>query len=613
MKIKSVEINNYKSFNEGCYINLQEGINLIVGKNDSGKSSLLNVLTFDFIPENHISILSKPDINYQINKKTIITTKIVFTKEEITAFMIRNSDKEIYFPSPQGFGDRDAKKRNIDLYFGKQEFNIEYVIENNRLISFNIDEFVNGFSTNSILLVRDFNNNIKADVRNNTGTVPNTLINLLFEELKSNIFYFHAERYNVGISKFGSDTKLKKDASNLPEVIDNLKSKRVVLDNYIKHVSEVFPEIKDITIKNRGSSDVEIMLWPIDPNISRDDLLINLNKSGSGIVQIMAILYVVLTSTDSKIIIIDEPQSFLHPGALKKLMNILNNYKQHQYILATHSHIIINSAKDASIISLEKEEYETKVKQIDKNNFSDIKKMLDNIGLSLSDLFGVDNIIWVEGPTEEKIFPSILENNISASTQISAVKNTGDFSGKNAQMIFSIYEKVSGSNRIIPPAVCFIFDNENKTKQNKDDIRRRAKDKKVYFLKRTMFENYIIDSDAITKILKKRYADFKFRVGIEINKDKVDEWIKLNFKVNKYYDKNISESINDYFYEDDRWQETINAAKFLTDLYKAFFDSLYVYSKLSDSIDIARWLLEKKSDKINILKNELLEAIKDLK
>jgi len=44
-----------------------------------------------------------------------------------------------------------------------------------------------------------------------------------------------------------------------------------------------------------------------------------LSESGTGVGQVLAILYVVFTSEYPRTIVIDEPQSFLHPGAVRKL------------------------------------------------------------------------------------------------------------------------------------------------------------------------------------------------------------------------------------------------------------------------------------------------------
>lgn len=51
-------------------------------------------------------------------------------------------------------------------------------------------------------------------------------------------------------------------------------------------------------------------------------------------------------------IVIDEPQSYLHPGAAKKLIEILQEFPQHQYFIATHSAEIIAAANPSTIVKL---------------------------------------------------------------------------------------------------------------------------------------------------------------------------------------------------------------------------------------------------------------------
>jgi predicted ATP-dependent endonuclease of OLD family len=76
--------------------------------------------------------------------------------------------------------------------------------------------------------------------------------------------------------------------------------------------------------------------------------------------QVLAILYVVLEEKEPRTIIIDEPQSFLHPGAIRKLFDILKgkDHAQHQYIVTTHSPTVITSASPATLLLVRKTEAE---------------------------------------------------------------------------------------------------------------------------------------------------------------------------------------------------------------------------------------------------------------
>lgn len=54
MYIKKIRISNYKSFNEIQDILLSRGINLVVGKNNVGKTAFLEALTFN-VSSPHLS------------------------------------------------------------------------------------------------------------------------------------------------------------------------------------------------------------------------------------------------------------------------------------------------------------------------------------------------------------------------------------------------------------------------------------------------------------------------------------------------------------------------------------------------------------------------------
>jgi len=72
-----------------------------------------------------------------------------------------------------------------------------------------------------------------------------------------------------------------------------------------------------VSVQPIGSNQAEIYLWNVRPDTGRDDLKIKLIDSGTVVGQVLARLYVVLESSSPKTIIIDEPNSFLHPAASK--------------------------------------------------------------------------------------------------------------------------------------------------------------------------------------------------------------------------------------------------------------------------------------------------------
>jgi len=83
-------------------------------------------------------------------------------------------------------------------------------------------------------------------------------------------------------------------------------------------------------------------------------------------------------------------------------------------------------------------------------------------------LFGADNILWVEGSTEEECFPKIIQA-MSVETPVGlaiiAVRATGDFEGRRAPAvaIWEIYDRLSKAGTLMPVTLAIILDMEGRT------------------------------------------------------------------------------------------------------------------------------------------------------
>ena len=84
-------------------------------------------------------------------------------------------------------------------------------------------------------------------------------------------------------------------------------------------------------------------------------------------------------------------------------------------------------------------------------------------------------------------------------TTILGVRSTGDLGTKDATPVFEIYNDLSTSGSLIPPAIAFIFDSECFSQQKLDDIKRLSKGLAV-FLPRRMYENYLLNPAAIAAV-----------------------------------------------------------------------------------------------------------------
>src|SRR5262249_18821292 len=140
------------------------------------------------------------------------------------------------------------------------------------------------------------------------------------------------------------------------------------------------------------------------------------------------------------------------------------------------------AAEPQNILLIRKEDAESTIETIDIAETRQLQLYLREIGARLADVFGADDILWVEGRTEELCFPMIfsrIAGKTLMGTTILGVKQTGDFEGKHAQTIFDIYERLSKGQGLLPPAIGFIFDQEGRSEKEQTDLKRQSKDKET--------------------------------------------------------------------------------------------------------------------------------------
>lgn len=408
---------------------------------------------------------------------------------------------------------------------------------------------------------------------------------------------------NIGKYAQGVDKILASNALNLPAVLNILQSNKERFERYNSYIRKIFPNVYRISVEPRENSQVEIVVWNEDPKLERQDLVIPLSESGTGIGQVLSILYVVLTADEPKIILIDEPNSFLHPGASRKLIEILKEHPQHQFIISTHSPSTISAANPKTLHIIQSNNAQATIVPINTKEIKQQQLYLAEIGSKLSDIFGADNILWVEGKTEEICFPKIVEkmkNMSQMGTAILVVKNTGDFESKHAKTIFEIYDRLSKGTGMWPSAIGFIFDREKKTKREMEDLQRQSNNN-VVFTKRKMFENYLLNSSAIYNVL----ISIKEIEDMEITQKSVDDWIEANKWKKEFIAKSHSKDENQ-----DNWIINVNGAKFLSELFVSLTQARVEFDKIEHSVALADWVIENSFDDMEEYQKTLSDFLK---
>lgn len=614
MLIKKFRIKNYKSFLDSSQVELGAGFNIILGKNNAGKTALLEALRLQFQSKPHRSVGVLPTSRSPISPNSSVEVSLSISGEELVDFHINGGYTRLMMPKPENMGNL-TKERALDFLhkFWQQDeivICLEFYASGMPMV---IGTYVRGFyntekqeSDNIQYLVYSENKELH-DFSYGGSTTGNNAQNSFASvgvQIRKRIYAFKAERMNVSSCGFGGDSVLTTNASNLPEVLHVLQTRNPrrfkKLNEYLRRI---FSAVYEVSIRpGPNNTQQEIVVWTTDPELEREDLVVELSESGTGIGQVLAILYVVLTSEYPRTIIIDEPNSFLHPTAVRHLIEILQEFEQHQYILSTHSPEVISVSNPTSILMVSLENSESIIRRIDINDIGDLRNALNEIGSKISDLLGPECVLWVEGPTEEKCFEAIIKKlykGMSSDIAIRAVRATGDFENKKlpGTMIWDIYEKISSASVVLPAHIAFEFDREGRTEKQMLDLEKRSGGK-ISFLPRRIFENYLIHPEALSNLLLTMPT---FSNESELEK-RVNEWIMLNGE------KFVSGSCVTPLSEE--WLINVDGAMCLKELVSCLSQGKEEYKKTTHGEWLTHWLLDNQQSFVSELVDFVQTVIK---
>lgn len=403
--LKYLCIKNFRSFKD-FRINFNKDLNIIIGQNDAGKTSLILALktVFGFYKAD------KNDFN-DFNSNMIISVE-----DEDASYLFESeySHEDEKVSSSNKFKLSNNKITEIDLYLDSEDFE-ELSSENkkDKLI-----EFCKIF-------------NVSCQKRWNLET--------LFEKVKSAL---DSAEYLDYSSKYPISFLDGKHFENLVSFFDDTFFKEIKSDIWNKDVGgNSFNELLQETIdeykeEQLGSDSSELLndkLKQFFPNFEKIDLNVTtvpklnleidvkiLNKDGSTVFhekmgdgtkrRTTMALFEHKTDKNDLCYVFDEPDTHLHIKAQQDIYNIFQELyaeRNKQVFITTHSPFLINTVKPKHLHYLFlNSENQSKLLDVDSEN---LEELLNELGVNNSDLFFTNKILVVEGETEELFLPKIYD------------------------------------------------------------------------------------------------------------------------------------------------------------------------------------------------------------
>ncbi len=598
VQIKELRILNYKSFRDSGWLNLGENFTVVVGQNNSGKTALIQSLRLHEAP-NHPhrgpAVREQPGQNPNSRFQLRLRASGAFLKASI----LRDGFQAyVAMPSPDE-GTNFLKEMfsrafvDFEVEFGADHGNVRTLRKPSHQLC----------DPNSVSFLTQANDDRSDVVLYTSHSGGENLFEVFRHSIGDFRYVFDPERLRIGMCDIQNTEILEPGAQNLPAVLARLNKNPARWAAYNAHVRQVFPSIRGVSVSTLGSQ-LAIFVWSNDPEKAADDEAFLLQESGTGVGQVLAILYVAMTATGS-VIAIDEPNSFLHPGAAKKLMMILKSYRQNQYIISTHSPELLSVIDPEVLLHVSWEDGESRVEQLERRSMETMRRILEDVGCELGDVFIAEKIVWVEGETEAKCFPLIVDDNdvSTISVLFQPLSATGDLERKKADtaLVLRIYDAVSKGGALLSRSTAFNLDREGR---NADDIAKleERSQGRIHFLPTATYENYLLDPNAIAAVLAAEYREYdagEAPPGVE----EVETWI----------DRHAAEFLPArqpvLDRTDPEWQRQVNGAQLLVTLFPALTGSLFVYRKPHHSVALTKWLLAHRPENLAELRAYVIALI----
>lgn len=293
-------------------------------------------------------------------------------------------------------------------------------------------------------------------------------------------------------------SRLAPEARNLTEVLFDLQLNKPsgTFRDLIAFMKEAFPEIDTITV--RTPSDESSPMGEIHIIYGNTSQSVPLRLCGTGVEQMLALGTAVLNAGSPRLVLIDEPQAYLHPHAERSLLSLVEAHPEHQYVVATHSGLLLNARPISHSRLITIENGSSRISDPDSDS-----GILTELGIGPADLWLPDRLLWVEGASDETVFRTLLKEEVdpasAAGLRIRPMPESSRFTGRtrrHADAAYRFCKEVADAVSPLSVEMLFLFDRDEKDSSIMDAIS-EASSNRARFLPVREIENLFLDVDVL--------------------------------------------------------------------------------------------------------------------
>ncbi len=398
-------IENYKSFKEPFSLSFNDGINIIVGDNEAGKSTILEAINLALTGILHGKYLKNELTQYLFNNESI--TEYLNSLDKASKLPPPKITIEVYFakcdlPLFEGNGNNE-KTKHCGISF-KIEFDDEYKDE--------YEELVKSDETILTLPIEYYKITLKSFARDtiSSRSIP----------IKSIIIDSSSNKYQNGSDVYIA--RIIKNDLNDKEKIKLSQAYRKMKDGFINDKS-----MQDINKKINKKADISSKKLHVSADLSTQNSWetvlmtyldqIPFHQIGKG-EQCIIKTNLALGHNKAKeanLILLEEPENHLSHAKLNHLIKKINsNCEGKQVIITTHSSFVANKLGLENLILLN-DKKTIRLNKLNKNTYDFFKKLP---GYQTLRLLLCKKAVLVEGDSDELVFQKLYMNTHKGSLPI---------------------------------------------------------------------------------------------------------------------------------------------------------------------------------------------------
>jgi len=431
LKIKSITLENFRSYKEAISIEGLSDVNIFIGPNNVGKSNILEALRYIQTLTGGSQLRGYTEIVFDGKTKLHIHLTLGFSlSTEERKDIIRELFRDNSNVTPEkAMESAFVSTLVFDVVLGsrglvQEEIKVSNIVDGNITL---IKNFVEGdqWTSESADLIAECRKLGKLEnieqtfkgkgrrsptpgwrILNAPGVSPIPVeYKLLSKIIESTTkwHWFQPMRQAAAKMTPAEQHQVNSMGSNLVQFLNTLQTNDP--DEFVRLKNEILrilPHLQKVLAPLRGG---EAVITVGESGLSS---LRDLSNVSFGLHQILILVFGILNINPDSIVLIEEPELHLHAGSQRKLFELIQKEaEEKQFFITTHSSIFTGCTEKVSTYLVTKKAGATNVNKIEEP--SGLKRIKNELGHRNTDLYGYESVVFIEGDSEEVAFPIIAE------------------------------------------------------------------------------------------------------------------------------------------------------------------------------------------------------------